>query len=135
MKTYLPLITLVAGFWFIACAASATKETSPAASNSIALNKPFHPRIAAKDTGIQQQIQKYAAEAKARVGVGAVDETVAVVVDAVGAVLGREVALRRALVSADAARAGIGGAVDVVVAVGDRRAALAARDRGDAAAA
>jgi len=73
MKTYLPLITLVAGFWFIACAASATKETSPAASNSIALDKPFHPRIAAKDTGIQQQIQKYAAEAKARVGVGAVD--------------------------------------------------------------
>ena len=73
MKTYLPLITLVAGFWFIACAASATKETSPAASNSIALNKPFHPRVAAKDPGVQQEIQKYAAEAKARVGVGAVD--------------------------------------------------------------
>ena len=74
MKTSLPLITLLAGFWFIACAAAPAKKEPPLnATNSVALNKPFHPRVAAKDTGVQQGIQKYAAEAKARVGVGALD--------------------------------------------------------------
>ena len=60
MKTSLPLITFLAGFWFIACAAVPAKKEPPSnASISVAINKPFQfPREAAKDTGVQQAIQK-----------------------------------------------------------------------------
>jgi beta-lactamase class A len=68
MKTFLPLITLFAAFWFTGCAASAKRDTPV-----VPTNKAFYPRVAGKDQHVQQDIEKFAAEAKGKVGVGAVD--------------------------------------------------------------